>query len=52
MVETQTNYKCSACGMTKAVPTTENAPTCCGKTMQEAAARNSAGGNEGSCCSG
>lgn len=54
MVETQTSYKCVACGMTKTVPADQKAPSCCGKEMQKTAAPKSGEnkGKEGSCCSG
>jgi DNA-directed RNA polymerase subunit RPC12/RpoP len=52
MVETQTSYKCSACGMTKTIPTDQKAPSCCGKVMQKTAAEEPGKSKEGSCCSG
>ena len=54
VVETQTSYKCVACGMTKTVPADQKAPSCCGKEMQKTAAPKSGEnkGKEGSCCSG
>ena len=57
MVETQTSYKCSACGMIKTIPAEQKAPTCCGKVMQVTAPPKSgedkAGESKGhSCCGG
>jgi hypothetical protein len=52
MVATKTTYKCSACRMTKEVPTDQKAPTCCGKVMQETAAQKPGESKKGSCCSG
>lgn len=57
MVATQTSYKCSACGMIKAIPSDQKAPTCCGKVMQTTAAQKPGEGkaeeNKGhSCCGG
>jgi hypothetical protein len=52
MVDTQTTYKCGACGMTKTVPADQKAPTCCGKVMQQTAAQKPGESKEGSCCSG
>ena len=50
MVETKITYKCSACGMTKTIPTDEKAPTCCGKVMQKTDPQKLEEGKEGSCC--
>lgn len=54
MVETQTTYKCSACGMTKTVGADQKIPSCCGKEMQrtEAPSPSEGKGKESSCCSG
>lgn len=54
MVETQTSYKCVACGMTKTIDADLKAPSCCGKEMQksEPPKTGEAKGKEGSCCSG
>lgn len=52
MVETQTTYKCTACGMIKTVPSNEKAPTCCGKVMQKTAPQQPGENQKGSCCSG
>ena len=52
MVDTQSSYKCVACGMTKTIPAEQKAPTCCGKVMQKTALLKPGEGKEGSCCSG
>ena len=52
MVATQTSYKCSACGMTKTIPSDQKAPNCCGKVMQQVATPKPGESKEGSCCSG
>lgn len=54
MLETQTSYKCTACGMTKTIPADQKAPSCCGKVMQETEPQKAgeSKGKEGSCCSG
>ena len=54
MVETNTSYKCTACGMIKTIPSDQKAPTCCGKVMQKTEPQKpgESKGKEGSCCSG
>ena len=54
MVETQTSYKCVACGMTKTVPSDQKVPACCGKEMQKTDSQSpgEAKGKSGNCCSG
>ncbi|MHB8970674.1 MAG: hypothetical protein ACYC3X_13250 [Pirellulaceae bacterium] len=49
MLETQTSYKCNACGAIKTIPADQKAPMCCGKVMQETALQNSKEDKKGSC---
>lgn len=51
MVDTQTSYKCTACGMTKTVSASQAVPSCCGKAMQKVPLLKPGEGKEGSCCS-
>lgn len=53
MLETQTSYKCIACGMTKTVDADQKVPSCCGKEMQKTeASKPGESKGKGSCCSG